>query len=422
MRKLLSIALLAVVVLSSLVFVNNVRAATNFSGIISSDTTWTKANSPYSITGNVLVNSGVTLTIEAGTTVNLNDRYIQVDGCLVAKGSSTDKIYFNTVQTNPTVQIYFTKSSSGWDEQSGSGSIIENAVLSETTFNIKNASPKINNNYFEGYYGQSCTISIDGGQPIISNNTFVGKAPVLAFSCIRLDNQNKALISENLISGGFPEAIDVFNSSPTVERNLVLGSNIGILVMLSPPGSLDQPIIQKNTLYSNKIGISFFQSHITVGNENISTNIYQNNVYNNNYNVHVDNNGQGQTPYSVDLSNNWWGTTDTATIDEKIFDFTEDFNLARIIYNPILTAPNPEAPAVPENFATPSLQPTTQTTQNPTQPPYNPPTQSPAVTSSQPVTGISFDFGSIDVAIFAVLVVIAVLLAILIVVFLVKKR
>ncbi len=44
---------------------------TNYwSGPITSNTTWTSANSPYSIGGDITVESGVTLTIESGATVN----------------------------------------------------------------------------------------------------------------------------------------------------------------------------------------------------------------------------------------------------------------------------------------------------------------------------------------------------------------
>lgn len=55
-----------------------VNAATNFGGIITVDTVWSKANSPYDLSGPVAVNEGVTLTIKAGATVNLNNYYIRV--------------------------------------------------------------------------------------------------------------------------------------------------------------------------------------------------------------------------------------------------------------------------------------------------------------------------------------------------------
>ena len=58
----------------------DVQAATYVSGSISSDTTWTKANSPYRLTGTVFVNSGVILTIEPGVIVDFYIYSIQVTG------------------------------------------------------------------------------------------------------------------------------------------------------------------------------------------------------------------------------------------------------------------------------------------------------------------------------------------------------
>jgi hypothetical protein len=46
-------------------------AQTNFSGGIYSNTTWTKANSPYVLTGSVVVFPGKTLTIQPGVVVQM---------------------------------------------------------------------------------------------------------------------------------------------------------------------------------------------------------------------------------------------------------------------------------------------------------------------------------------------------------------
>ena len=70
------------------------NGSTNAIGIINSDTTWTKAESPYTLTGPVAVNLGVKLTIQPGAAVNLNGFYIQVNGTLTAIGTSTDQIQF----------------------------------------------------------------------------------------------------------------------------------------------------------------------------------------------------------------------------------------------------------------------------------------------------------------------------------------
>lgn len=72
--------------------------ATNVSGTISTDTTWTVGNSPYVMTGNVTVNAGVTLTIEPGVVVqgNASTRTLFVNGSLNASGNAGSHITFTS--------------------------------------------------------------------------------------------------------------------------------------------------------------------------------------------------------------------------------------------------------------------------------------------------------------------------------------
>jgi tetratricopeptide (TPR) repeat protein len=68
-------------------------------GAISSNTTWSSVNNPYFVGGNITVNSGVTLTITAGTTVLFaSGKKITVIGSLQALGTGsgpTEKITFD---------------------------------------------------------------------------------------------------------------------------------------------------------------------------------------------------------------------------------------------------------------------------------------------------------------------------------------
>ncbi len=37
---------------------------------------------------------------------------------------------------------------------------------------------------------------------------------------------------------------------------------------------------------------------------------------------------------------NWWGTTNVQSINQKIYDNTDDFNLGKVTFEPFLDAPN----------------------------------------------------------------------------------
>ncbi len=89
----------------------SLKSQTNVSGAINSDVTWTLANSPYIITGSVLVSEGVTLTIEPGVVVNFTDDYkILIKGSLVADGNSSSSITFNGNSSEVNNQMILFKS------------------------------------------------------------------------------------------------------------------------------------------------------------------------------------------------------------------------------------------------------------------------------------------------------------------------
>jgi hypothetical protein len=71
------------------------QPATNVGGVIVTDTTWALTGSPYVVTGNVTVADGVTLTIEAGVQIIVNQgRQLEVQGRLHAVGTPTAPIQF----------------------------------------------------------------------------------------------------------------------------------------------------------------------------------------------------------------------------------------------------------------------------------------------------------------------------------------
>jgi hypothetical protein len=97
-KQPLAISLIALIVILPILSFSPFVTAQNGTienGILNSNTVWTKAGSPYNLTGPVAVKDGVTLTVEAGVTINLNDYYILVNGTLKAQGTSADQIRLN---------------------------------------------------------------------------------------------------------------------------------------------------------------------------------------------------------------------------------------------------------------------------------------------------------------------------------------
>lgn len=202
MNRKIGLALVLVVAISSVGLIGYIPKAvaqsdTNVKGIISQNTTWTQADSPYILTGNTLIENGVTLTIQAGVTVNINSYYIEVNGTLVAIGTSNSMIQFNNGA------VTFTGCSTPWNNQTNSGSTIQYAVFNGTSsqeFIIALSSELFSNNEV------SYPVYVSSGSPIISNNVFTGRAFVgsgggaISSPAIQLTDAT-AVVSNNVISG-----------------------------------------------------------------------------------------------------------------------------------------------------------------------------------------------------------------------------
>jgi hypothetical protein len=243
--KVLAAAFIMALLLSALavaVLFGTVQASTEVVGIISSNITFTKANSPYVFTGPVVVNSDATLTIQAGATIDLNDNYLEIDGTLIAKGNSADWIYLrdgsinftSTSTANCTIENAFLN----WMLVLISSSIKINSTYvrgqqAKNVINIYGDSPTITNNTLTGGVDNIAILSISGGSPIISNNNIIAHVdnglypdppPTLnRFGTeygVYAENVNGAYITNNRFFLPFRVAsIQVVSGSATVEGN-----------------------------------------------------------------------------------------------------------------------------------------------------------------------------------------------------------
>jgi hypothetical protein len=143
--------------------------------------------------------------------VNLNGYKIQVNGILYAQGSSRNNIVF-TSDPDGNEGITFTSSSTSWNEQTGSGFIIENSVLDSVSISINRASPKVSNNCITASVNaiDKSAIFIDSDSPVISKNIIEGD----------IENLNSAspIVSNNTITGGI-YGMGALRSSPVITHN-----------------------------------------------------------------------------------------------------------------------------------------------------------------------------------------------------------
>ncbi len=91
-----------------LLVLSRLNAQTEFEGGIYNDVAWTKANSPYIVTGNIVVFPEKTLIIEPGATVTFTgDYYLELRGTLIMEGLKEDSIKINSTYL-PTLENEWT--------------------------------------------------------------------------------------------------------------------------------------------------------------------------------------------------------------------------------------------------------------------------------------------------------------------------
>jgi hypothetical protein len=222
MHKAINCSLIILFLLSSVIIlnINFAQAADkNLPSIISSDTTLTKDGSPYSLIGPTRINSGVTLTIEAGATLNIGTNYLQVDGILRSKGTSSNNAEILStlpIRMEDSVgYINFTSSCTSWNEQTGSGCIIENTLLNQTIIHVGNSTVKINSNTvnFQGnMMVDNVAVSIKGGSTPVTNNIIHAAVMI---------SDGTSTISGNKITGG----LALYGGTPTAKSNNVSGGS-----------------------------------------------------------------------------------------------------------------------------------------------------------------------------------------------------
>jgi hypothetical protein len=333
MKKPLSLLIIMLMIVSLIIVANAhlgiAQSGTNISGIITTDTTWTQANSPYTFTGPVGVSFNATLTIQAGVTVDISTYTLQVNGTLNAVGNQINPIYINGSGSNSI--IGFTSLSKSWNVQTNSGSIIQNAIMNYNNafgnnfLTIDQVSPKIDNDTIN-YSSFDTAISVSGGAPTISNCILNGNGGLI--TGIQLSGSNALVYNNTIYSTG--SGIYCQSDNSTIRGNLIVDTNTAIKCSGTSLNGIGA-IIENNTIAENTVGIQLDQGQL-------KTLLFNNIEKNTGYNLDFRNGSNFNATY------NWWGTINIQDVNQTIYDFKNNFNYGNVTFSPFLTTPNPQAP------------------------------------------------------------------------------
>jgi len=404
-KKWLFLILVGLTISFTLSYSIRVSASTSVSGVITENTTWGLNDSTnYRVLGDVVVDRGVVLTIEAGVTIEfVTGTNLAVDGALDAKGTEANPIIFTSNASSPSVNDWGTitlrgstlESTITWGiiehaskavtVESGEPSLVNCTIWnSEYGLWVTGGSPTINNctissndkwgiyNYVGTITLQDTTIRTNGGDGIrkdsgtitiihstITNNTGNG---------ITAGAGSPLSIVQSVVSNNSGHGIDNGMATLTV-NNCTLAYNDGDGIYMST-GTNSGSITMNFSVISNNAGNGIYKASGTL---NMDHNIIQNNligiaatpfkkVDSDNFQDILateitHNNIHGNTEYDIknigpqtnifgasknlEALNNWWGTSDTSQIDQQVYDFYDDTNLGRVTYTPRSTTPIP---------------------------------------------------------------------------------
>lgn len=296
------------------------------SGIITSNTTLTKANSPYTVSDDLVVSSGVTVTIEPGVELRFADaKKLEVRGTLTALGSASDSISFISL--------------SGTAPQSWMGITV-----------LNNIGAKANFDYCRFLYAitairESCCYG--GGQVTVKRSRFSSNGTAMAgyagtqaivdyckftYNDYAITDADKLIyhseFSRNRYGLMRTERVSVYNSTFRYHTEAALNGGRGAL--------------SNCVVTDNKIGVESFFEGFTITNTTISDNgkgvvtgsydgtsaaITGSRICNNTtYNV------EHLSDRNMNLAGNCFCSSDQAVIESKIFDGDDNSQKGLISY------------------------------------------------------------------------------------------
>jgi len=240
---------------------------------ITSNTTWTLANSPVTITETITIASGATLTIDPGVEVRLGNAVsVLVDGGLVADGTDGNPIVFTSASA--------TKAAGDWGTIEFRNTANVGSVINYVTMEYGSGGERAGQLFYTtGAFGVNISnstfrfsashgVNLRASSPAISNSEFTANQGYGIFTDLSLSYQVTGSTISNNSQGGIRVPI---NASPTIQDNVIESNGIGILI-----DNGGQPDILNNQILTNTVGIRVIEvgaTKPTIVNNTISGNM-----------------------------------------------------------------------------------------------------------------------------------------------------
>jgi hypothetical protein len=175
---------------------------TNVGGPVNTNTTWSLAGSPYIVTSDVTIPSGITLSIQPGVTVKFSlGTELVVSGTLTAQGTSVDSVWFTSNSAIP--------APGDWQRIRFHGPNSNSSILRRCAI-LYGGSGSTGNVYCENYFGEAnptienCRIALSSNYGIYVANS----SPVIS----------KDELTEN------QTGIYCISSNPSIDSNSISGN------------------------------------------------------------------------------------------------------------------------------------------------------------------------------------------------------
>lgn len=243
----------------------NAFVCDSYSGQIAADTTWSPTECPsgYIITGNVLVQQGITLSILPGTTIKFDPNpTLTIEGKLVARGTAASPITFTANNATPTPGAwkgltFNTSSAAATFDGAGNytgGSIIQYAVVEyaggsgSSPIWMLSASPYFDHITMRNNKGTSVNGSVSSEMRVsaatIENNDGSG---------IGLSGNVLVVISDSRIANNTGTGISVGQATVVISNNTIQ-NNGGVGIGLGGSGTGPSDItLSGNTISGSKV-------------------------------------------------------------------------------------------------------------------------------------------------------------------------